>query len=102
MVVAAAVGAHCLGRRRQLVWLSVWLHVAVAEGEQGAWGKVLLNNECIRLIHISHLDSFYTKFDRSPLLVLSFGPNSLAFAQDYADWSCTTSQQYPYFYARQK
>jgi hypothetical protein len=48
------------------------------------------------------LDSFYIKFDRSPLLELSFEPNSLAFAQDYADWSCTTSQQYPYGYARQK
>jgi hypothetical protein len=62
----------------------------------------VIERESYNLIHISHLDSFYTKFDRSPLLELSFGPNSLAFAQDYADWSCTTSQQYPYGYARQK
>ena len=64
--------------------------------------QLVIEREFYNLIHTLHLDSFYIKFDRSPLLELSFEPNSLAFAQDYADWSCTTSQQYPYGYARQK
>ena len=61
--------------------------------------QLVVDKEFCNLTRIEHLDRFYLRFDRSPLLLPFYGLNSLAFAQDYAGWSESTFREYPWFMA---
>ena len=56
--------------------------------------QLVVDKEFCNLTRIEHLDRFYLRFDRSPLLLPFYGPNSLAFALDYAGWSESTFREY--------